>query len=185
MNLAQIVDAAKLDILALLGRDTQGIYEFRRVSHVAALMCDLIDSAGQPHEHGQIVRVMREAEDRHINLFNALMGRAFDGQEALRRKYEELQQHHRQLKVAQLGIEDAAARIDVERAVIEVGKKALTAHAEALERERERLHLLAAGEGVEIKLPALPELPAMLMEEDVKEGGVGVHDHRPASDADI
>lgn len=155
------INAAKLDILDLLSRETPGIFEFRRVSDIANTMCLLVDSFGQPGEHIQLGVTMRASEDKAPNLHAVLCGRAFDGQALLRAKYAELTQSHRDLKLAHLGVQDAAAQVAQARADVASDKSLLEAHAASLERERERLHLLAASAGVQINLPLLPELPSL------------------------
>jgi hypothetical protein len=154
-------NAAKLDILDMLSREALGIFEFRRIADIASMMCPLVDSLGQAVEHEQLGRTMHVSESKAPHLHSVLSGRTFDGQALLRAKYSELQQSHRELKLAHLGVQDAAAQVEHERRGIENDKNLLKAHAESLERERERVGLLAASAGVTINLPRLPALPSL------------------------
>ncbi len=158
------INAAKLDILDLLGREKPRVFEFRRVSEIGKLMCDLINGFGQPVEHSEIILATRLSEDRAPHLHDVLIGRQFNGNDLLRAKYDEMSQKHRELKIAAIGIQDAAAKVEQAQADIDHHKKALRMHEEALERERERLQLVAATAGVQINLPTLPELPASLLD---------------------
>jgi hypothetical protein len=163
-KLQDYVDAAKLDILNLISKESPGVYEFRRASDIAGMMPALIDSYGQPTEHTQLVTTTRVSEDKAPTLHSVLLGRAFNGSALLQEKYAEMERHHRDLKIAALNIQDAAAQLTQQRSEVELHKKSLLLHEEALVRERERLQLSAATAGVSIVLPPLPELPASLRE---------------------
>jgi hypothetical protein len=92
------------------------------------------------------------------NLHEALINRAFGGEVLLREKYQELKGLHDQLRHKALDI--ATANDDVNRRQREVEQHAekLRDHEKHLERERERLMLVAGERKIDLSLPALPTL---------------------------
>lgn len=152
-------EAAKLDIMEILTKDVAGIFEFRRISDIAAMMCPLIDAIGNPAEHAQVERTLTSAESKAPNLFRALTSRVFDAQGVVQRKYELVSNLHHDLKVKSLDLQKAAADITVERASLNAHKDALAAYEQKLQLERERLQLEAGIAHKQLVLPALPALP--------------------------
>ena len=154
----QYIDAVKVDILVLLQRDNPGIFEFRRISDICHLFMGLAGSTDTFEEHRAIEGILRAAEVKAPTLHEVLINEAFDAKGLLRKKYEQLVAQERELRAASFNISEAADRIKMEDTRLAAKDEALQLHAKHLERERERLQLTAATTGVQINLPALPEI---------------------------
>jgi hypothetical protein len=94
-DLKTFTDAAKLDVLNLLSKDTPHIFEFRRAAEICGIAAAL---CGDRDEQMSIGRAIHAAEDKAPLLHSALVGRAFDGEAMLQDKYEELKAHHTELR---------------------------------------------------------------------------------------
>lgn len=156
--LKDFTDAAKLDILNILSADEPGVFEFRRARDIAHQLVDFINSYGEPVEHDAVVQAINMAETKAPYFLNVLMGRAFDGNALLHKKYEEMLDEHTQLRHAALNIADAQARISRDLAETETKKDELLTIRAQLEIERERLQLHADTTGQRVNLPTLPKL---------------------------
>ena len=114
--LKDFTDAAKLDILNILSADKPGVFEFRRALDITRQMVDFVNSYGTPVEHGAFVQAINMAESKAPNFHSVLLGRAFDGDSLLHKKYEQMLNEHTQLRHAALNIADAQTRIARDRA---------------------------------------------------------------------
>lgn len=148
-------DAAKLDILEILSSDSLGVFEFRRAQEIAKTMVLLIDSYGSPAEQGVIRVAIDEAEYKAPHLHGVLIGRAFDGQNLLNKKYAEMLEQHTELRTAGLAIHHAQSVLAQDQAEVDSNRVALAEHEKRLGIERERLQLAAGGAA---RLPVLPKL---------------------------
>ena len=151
-------NAAKLDILEILSKEKLGVFEYRRAEEVAKAMVLFLGSLGTPAEHGVIRVTIDMAEYKAPHLHSVLLGRAFDGEELLEKKYAEMLSQHTQLRHAALHIQDAQSVIRRDRAEVESHKSALREHEKQLGIERERLQLAADSANKNLSLPVLPQL---------------------------
>lgn len=168
-NLKKYTDAAKLDILNLIEKDEPHVFEFRRAAEICQFASMLCGYDGTPDEHIGVSLVIRAAEDKAPMLYDALMGRAFNGEALLREKYEEIRAHHTQLRRKALDIAEAQEKLLQDKASARGREEALRAYERSLERERERLQLEADSRGVALDLPELPQLPSKGDEETDEE----------------
>lgn len=151
-------EAVTLDIVALLDKETPGIFEFRRIAEIASMVVQLFGATDAREESEAVNNILRIVEFKAPNLHDALMARVFDGKNTLRQKYEQLVGQERQLKQAKLNIESARDGLKHEEARLAAHETLLKLHEKHLEREQERLQLTADTAGVKVDLLALPRL---------------------------
>lgn len=154
----QYLAAVRVDILDMLQKENPGVYEFNRISDISRLMVGLVGATDKLEESEAVKGVLRAAEFKAPTLHQLLLDTAFDAKSLLREKYKTLVAQEHQLKLASLNISEAADRIKVEETRLTAQQEALVLHEKHLERERERLQLSAAIQGVQLVLPPLPKL---------------------------
>lgn len=162
----QISDAAKLDILALFEKEAPGIFEFRRMTEIAQIVCDLF---GAPREHAALDLALRRSEHSAPTLHAVLLGVAFDGDALLNDRYRDMLEKLRKLRTAKAQLDNAADQLRIKEAQQRATDVELKAIARSLERERESLQLVAETKGLSFEVPEIPE--ELLLEADAVDGG--------------
>lgn len=157
-TIKKYTDAATVDILGFLHVSEPHIFDFRRIQTIAAAMTRLIGSIGTPAELIDTADAMRAMEGVSENLHHALEGHAFDGEELLRKKYQELHEFHRDLSQRKLDMEEAHSLLSLAKDKMTLQRRLLDEQATHIERERERLQLQASTAGKMVDLPPMPVL---------------------------
>lgn len=178
-NLKRYTDAAKLDLMELLTKESPNIFEFRRAGQLCQIMIDLINGVQSSHlTHKAIADAMWEAEDKAPTLHKALGGHIFDGDDLLREKYKYMVEAHSNLKAkyadvlerenlvrgAEDGIALMAQNLDVEQRI--------------LAAERQELNALGAGRPAQTPVLSadLPPAGERHTEVDVLQGNAEAQD---------
>ncbi len=183
-TIKKYTDAATVDILGFLHVSEPHVFHFRRIEKIAKLMAALVGSVGTPRELMDTASAMREMEGVSETLHTALEGHAFDGEELLRKKYQELHEFHRSLSQRKLDMEEAHATLSLAHSKLSLRRKLLDEQTTHIERERERLQLQADAVGKTVDLPPMPAL-GMGDEDDVAEGLEHIDEEDPRDNEDM
>jgi hypothetical protein len=99
-------EAAKVDFLKILGAETLGVHELRRIQNLAKAMVDFVNSSNTFYEKDAYGTLMRDTSDEVApTLHTALVDRTFDGEAALRDAYVAVLEKYSELRGSAMEVE--------------------------------------------------------------------------------